>query len=80
MRHLILDGSIGMDAIHELLARELSFPAYYGKNLDALYDCLTEVQEDVEIEVINMEYLGRKGHALQQTILDASLSNPHITA
>ena len=80
MRHLIIDGSIGMDAIHELLERELSFPEYYGKNLDALYDCLTEVQEDVELEVINLEYLGRKGHVLQQTILDASLRNPRVKA
>ena len=80
MRHLIIDGSIGMDAIHEQLAQELHFPEYYGKNLDALYDCLTEVQEDVELEVINLEYLGRKGHVLQQTILGASLRNPRVKA
>ena len=27
--------------VHELLARELGFPEYYGANLDALYDMLT---------------------------------------
>lgn len=28
---------------HEYLAQMLDFPDYYGKNLDALYDCLTEL-------------------------------------
>ena len=28
---------------HQYLARMLDFPAYYGRNLDALHDCLTEV-------------------------------------
>lgn len=28
-------------AVHDLLAQTFAFPAYYGRNLDALYDCLT---------------------------------------
>ena len=30
---------------HEYLAEALSFPEYYGKKLDALFDCLTELGE-----------------------------------
>ena len=30
---------------HQYLAKMLDFPDYYGKNLDALYDCLTELGE-----------------------------------
>lgn len=30
---------------HLYLAEMLDFPDYYGKNLDALYDCLTEMGE-----------------------------------
>ena len=30
---------------HLYLAQMLDFPSYYGKNLDALYDCLTEIGE-----------------------------------
>lgn len=31
------------DAVYGYLERELSFPAYFGRNLDALHDCLTDV-------------------------------------
>ena len=33
------------DALHERIARELELPDYYGSNLDALYDCLTEMRD-----------------------------------
>lgn len=29
-------------ALHEKLAEQLGFPEHYGRNLDALWDCLTE--------------------------------------
>ena len=40
---VILDGmSIhNREELHELLAQALGFPAWYGGNMDALYDCLT---------------------------------------
>ena len=31
------------EEIHDYIAEELSFPSYYGKNLDALYDVLTDL-------------------------------------
>ena len=30
------------DALHDKLAQSLPLPDYYGRNLDALYDCLLE--------------------------------------
>ena len=42
------------DQLHDTLARQLSFPAYYGRNLDALFDCLTDLTEDTEAAVIEM--------------------------
>ena len=29
--------------MHDMLARELGFPGYYGRNLDALNDCLSDI-------------------------------------
>lgn len=31
-----------IEAFHEALATTLDFPEYYGRNLDALWDCLTD--------------------------------------
>lgn len=32
------------DSMLKKIAAELEFPAHFGRNLDALYDCLTELQ------------------------------------
>jgi ribonuclease inhibitor len=42
MREIVFDASQieSMDQLHSELARRLDFPAHYGRNLDALYDCL----------------------------------------
>lgn len=50
MKQIILDGNILSDAaqMHDYLKQQLDFPEYYGKNLDALHDCLTDLQ-DIEI-------------------------------
>ena len=46
-----LDGKLIKEKGHDYLMEALDLPDYYGKNLDALYDCLTEI--DCEIELIN---------------------------
>ena len=38
---------------HEYLAFSLGFPAHYGKNLDALADCLSEFPRDRAVIVMN---------------------------
>ena len=41
----VLDGSAQEDKLGTLdaIAEALSFPAYFGRNLDGLYDCLTDL-------------------------------------
>lgn len=52
MKQITLDGNLLGDAaqVHDYLKEILEFPEYYGKNLDALYDCLTDL-EDIEITI-----------------------------
>ena len=52
MKQITLDGNILADIaqVHNYLKEMLEFPEYYGKNLDALYDCLTDLV-DVEITI-----------------------------
>ena len=52
MRQITLDGNLLADAaqVHEYLKQCLEFPEYYGNNLDALYVCLTDL-ENIEISI-----------------------------
>ena len=50
--------------IHEVLKRDLEFPDYYGGNLDALWDCLTDMLGDISIiEIYNSEVISKKYHS-----------------
>lgn len=40
--------------VHKILKEAFDFPDYYGENLDALWDCLT----DISGEIINVEIHG----------------------
>ena len=52
MKRIILDGALMTDraAAHEHIAGAMDFPAWYGKNLDALWDMLSTFGE-AEIEL-----------------------------
>ena len=78
MIDIMLDGVTGMEAIHEQLAQALQFPDFYGRNLDALYDCMTDVQTDVTFHLKNISALGRRGPALQILLQRAAVLNPRI--
>ena len=62
MKNIIIDGEKieDMADIHSIFAGELSFPEWYGNNLDALYDCLTDISEEVTITLVNRDELFEK--------------------
>lgn len=82
---VVLDGSLMTDrnTVHDLLLEKLPLPAYYGRNLDALYDFLTACPDPLEIEVTNtsamMELLGDYAQALLDTLRDACAENPKVS-
>ena len=47
MKNVIIDceNLLQKEQAHLYLAQILDFPDYYGRNLDALFDCLTELGE-----------------------------------
>ena len=44
--NLILNGELilNRETLHDILSSKLTLPEWYGRNLDALYDCLTDLR------------------------------------
>lgn len=78
--HLELDKMKTRASVHRYLQKTLSLPEHYGKNLDALYDCLSELSEDTELGVpagiADAEKLGVYGVRLLKVLHDAAAANP----
>ena len=65
--------------LHDLLAEALLFPEYYGRNLDALFDCLTDIRTDTVITLTNWDTLGAWKAGFEAVFRDASAEDPHLT-
>ena len=84
MKQITLDGNRLCDAssVHTYLKDMLDFPEYYGNNFDALYDCLTDLEE-IEISILPpdddgaiyqkfirvLKAAGRSSHSLKINLL-----------
>lgn len=83
MAEIVLDGRElpSMEAVHDRFAPLL--PEWYGRNLDALFDCLTDLREPVMVRLVNREVLedrlGRRGRALVRLLRRAAEENPQVT-
>lgn len=64
------------EALHDALARGLSLPPWYGRNLDALFDCLTSLPEPAVLRI-------RSASGFPSPFLDllrrAASENPDLT-
>ena len=81
---LILDGNAIKDkeSLHRHMEKTLDFPEWYGGNLDALYDCLTELMEEVDVEILHWEAmeesLGEYAGKVLRVLRDAAEVNLNI--
>lgn len=77
---VVVDGRKMTDKItlHSYLKEQCNFPEYYGNNLDALYDVLTDREEPLEIQLEHAEELKEilcgYGEAFIETLEDAAAS------
>ncbi len=84
MKKIVLDfkGMENSEDIQEYLAFKFDFPDYYGMNLDALYDCLTDIDEYTCIGFFGTgetdSEAGRYLQRLKRVMLDAESENPRI--
>ena len=84
MKFAIIDGNsvTSMEDIHKVLAQQLEFPEWYGGNLDALHDCLTDLHEEADVSIIHsdalLETLGPAFVRLSRVLSDAADENPYL--
>ncbi len=78
MRTVVIDFSRFGNAkeAHAYLKDTLSFPEYYGANLDALHDVLTEIAEDTEI--LTAASGAEFAEGFLKVLRDASNENRHL--
>ncbi len=84
MKTLVIDGGMMTDraAAHDYLALRLALPEHYGRNLDALFDALTERSEPTRLVVYRRgeleAALGDYGNSLLEALRDAARDNPSL--
>ena len=78
MKSVILDAKkiVEKEKMHEYFAKKFDLPEYYGKNLDALFDCLCEINEPTLIKLKNESALdGATKESLTQLFRDVCSEN-----
>ena len=84
MRECIIHGSVvtGWDDLYNKMAADLDFPDWFGRNLDALFDCLTDLQSS-QITIYHWEELadklGSTAKPFRTVLTEAGLENPKLT-
>ena len=82
METVRLDGVqlCGRESAMELLGHALALPEWWGNNLDALHDCLTELGCPVRLELHSWEAMEASpfGRRLLRVLEDSAAENPYL--
>lgn len=82
MRQIELDGAClcRREQAMDYLDRRLGLPEWWGRNLDALYDCLTQPGEPTVLALTRREMVRESpfGRVLLRVLEDAAEDNPDL--
>ena len=69
----------GITDAHLRIAEALQFPDHYGKNLDALFDCLAEICKPVAVTLFGTSALTAALGMMLRVFSDAAAENPNLS-
>jgi ribonuclease inhibitor len=64
--------------LHQKIAATLFFPDWYGHNLDALYDCLSEIGAPTHLILRNWDDTQSFAPGFRSAFEDAQADNPNV--
>ena len=82
---VLLDGKTirSREEFHTAVKTALCFPAYYGNNLDALMDCLTDIEAPTTLHIVNFSdmeaNLGSYAAGIRRVLTQAAQTTPALT-
>ena len=85
MEYIVLNGQDYQDRkdFYKDVRQKFDFPDYFGRNLDALHDCLTEVGRDVTVLLLNRdalsENLGAYAEKIVRVLKNSAEENDYLT-
>ena len=65
--------------LHQSLSAALAFPQWYGNNLDALYDCLTELGQPLHLILQSLPQEAPWAAGFLSVFADATRDNPYFS-
>ena len=71
-------GCADKQALHARIAAALNFPHWYGHNLDALMDCLTDLA-DTHVTLTGWREVDFPAEGFWETFVDAARENPQLS-
>ena len=77
--YIDLTGVENRTELHDRIEQGLPVPEWYGRNLDALYDCLTELPEPVHLVLKNWDAAADFAPGFESVFTDAQDFNPDFT-
>ena len=71
-------GIADKEILHARIAAALDFPDWYGHNLDALMDCLTDLDETI-VTLTGWQAVGFPAEGFWKVFRQAAEGNPDLT-
>lgn len=74
MKKHVIDGASITDweSFHDTFAQEFAFPGYYGRNMDAWNDCMSDIEGPISLLIENAGVLKEKNPEIFEALAECT--------